>query len=85
MATFATSGEYRSRTSHQSTPDMSSAQKWSRWSRQASLNICIHSLPGSTETRTRSRSSQPLRRLAPSSLSGGFSPALTTRRRRPER
>ena len=36
-------------------------------------------------TRTALQSSQPLRRLAPSSLSGGFYPALTTRRRRPER
>ena len=40
---------------------MSSTQKCSRCSRQASRNICRHSAPGRTDTLTRSRSTQPLR------------------------
>ncbi len=41
---------------------MSSAQKWSRCRRQTSRSICRHSPGGSTATRTRARSIQPLLR-----------------------
>ena len=57
---------------------MSSVQNWSRCSRQASRNICSHSLWGSTETFTRPSWIQPTRRGGP--LVGGFSPAAITRR-----
>lgn len=42
---------------------MSGVQNRSRCSRHASPNICAHSAPGSTDTRGRSRSSQPFFRL----------------------
>ncbi len=61
-ATRSTSGRYRSWIAAQSRPERSSVQNWSRCSLQASRNICRHSAPGSTSTRKRSRSIQPLSR-----------------------
>ena len=67
---------------------MSATQKWSRCSRHTSRSICRHSAGGSTATRTRPRSSQPLLRDGRVSASASLSSrglAAMARRRWPSR
>ena len=64
--------------------DISGVQKCSRCSRQASWNICRHSAAGSTDTRSRSRSSQPLTRPGLSPWASLSSPALLAGHQHPQ-
>ena len=72
----------------QSTPDMSATQKWSRCRRHTSRSICRHSSRGSTDTRMRPRSIQPLLREGASPTSSRRSSRWSTamaRQRLPSR